>query len=431
MGQYAAMRRVCIVTPGYISCTPRVVKEADALAEAGYAVHVVFSQGDIERAREHDAVLLKEKTWSSSAVRWSRHRVAERFVYWRSTLRYQCARRVPILAWPFVKIAEHGEGRIYSELACEAAAHPADLFIGHYPIGLAAAAYAASVRGVKLGYDAEDLHTAEQPDTPQGRERTERIAYIEEKYLKRCVHVSAVTSGIAQILSDRYGSVQPVVLHNVFPWSDRLQLDTKIKDRRGPDLSLYWFSQTIGLDRGIQDVIRASGELGGPVQIHLRGSLSEPVKTALLTLAGECGVAERLYFHAPVPPTELLSRTVEHDVGLAVDQPVNASRILSVTNKLFLYMIGGLAIAATDVTGQRAVMEASPNIGCLYQPGDYKALAISLEKWRRNPTELENCKNAALAASKDRWSWEIERQKLVNSIDVILSHAQAEIPQYA
>lgn len=48
--------RVCIVTPGYISSTPRVVKEAEALSQAGYRVRVVFSQGDLERARQHDSI---------------------------------------------------------------------------------------------------------------------------------------------------------------------------------------------------------------------------------------------------------------------------------------------------------------------------------------------------------------------------------------
>jgi len=33
--------RVCLVTTGQPACNPRLVKEADALAEAGFDVHVV------------------------------------------------------------------------------------------------------------------------------------------------------------------------------------------------------------------------------------------------------------------------------------------------------------------------------------------------------------------------------------------------------
>ena len=41
-------RRICLVTPGNLAANPRIVKEADALQEAGYAVTAVvsdYSQG--------------------------------------------------------------------------------------------------------------------------------------------------------------------------------------------------------------------------------------------------------------------------------------------------------------------------------------------------------------------------------------------------
>ena len=34
-------RRICLITPGHVASTPRLVKNADALAAAGYEVHVV------------------------------------------------------------------------------------------------------------------------------------------------------------------------------------------------------------------------------------------------------------------------------------------------------------------------------------------------------------------------------------------------------
>ena len=38
------------------------------------------------------------------------------------------------------------------------------------------------------------------------------------------------------------------------------------EDRRGPGLSLFWFSQVIGLNRGLQDVIRRRRLACGDVQ---------------------------------------------------------------------------------------------------------------------------------------------------------------------
>lgn len=410
---------VCIVTPGYISSSPRVVREADALSRAGYGVRVVFTQGDIEWARCHDALLLREKSWRWAAVGWSQGRPGERGVYWRATLAHQLARRLPAALWPLCAAAERAEGRLYSRLARVAAAEPADLFIGHYPVGLAAAAYAASCWRAKLGYDAEDLHTAEPPRTKAGWRRTSRIDFIERKYLPLCAHLTAVSSGVADALARRYHVPRPLVIHNVFPFRDRAKLDCQKKDRRGPGLSLYWFSQTIGLDRGLQDAIRACSLMDRPVQIHLRGSHSVGVRAALLSLARDCGVAEHLYFHPPVPPTELLSRACEHDVGLALEQPLNASRMFSVTNKFFLFLLAALAVAATDVPGQRALMAACGTAGCLYPPADYRALACHLETWVRLPHTLQACKQAALTAASSRWNWEHESQKLLEAVEVL------------
>src|SRR4051812_7215097 len=61
--------RVVIVTPSFISANPRVLKEADALAESGFDVHVVFGQRAAGAARDHDQTLLASRRWSSTAVR--------------------------------------------------------------------------------------------------------------------------------------------------------------------------------------------------------------------------------------------------------------------------------------------------------------------------------------------------------------------------
>jgi glycosyltransferase involved in cell wall biosynthesis len=416
---------VCVVTPGYLASTPRVVKEADALHDAGYRVRVVFSEGDLDLLREHDQLLLDEKPWRWFAVRWSRRRPDERAVYWRATARHALARRVPAAIGRWGTLAERAEGRLYRELATAAARERADLFIGHYPAGLAAAARAAWAQGARLGYDAEDLHTAEEVATRAGRESARRIDVIERKYLRRCAHVSAAAPRIADALAERYEIARPVVIHNVFPWADRRAMDGRTRDRAGPELSLCWLSQTIGLDRGIGDAIRAAGALGRPVQIHLRGSASEGVRQAVLALARESGegVAGRVYLHPPVPPGELLSRIAEHDVGLALEQGHTASNALTVTNKLFLYLLAGLAVAATDVPGQRDVVTTCAEAAALYPCGDWRELARALDRWQRCPERLRACRDAALSAARTRWNWERERGVLLESVARALAGA--------
>lgn len=411
-------KTVCIVTPDYINSNPRTVKEADALHQAGFNVRVVFSQGNLENIRIFDKILLKEKQWKWDIVGWSPFRKEERILYYKSKLRFHIAKRLHPLFWQFAKLAEYAEGRVYKELAKACVSEKADIYIGHYPAGLAAAAFAAFKRGAKLGYDVEDLYTEEQ--IPPMRKR--RIELIERRYLPHCSYVTVASELFADEMVKRYSISPPLVIYNVFPWAERENLDGKVKDRQGDPLSLYWFSQTIGENRGIEDAIRAAGLLEGRVQIHLRGNiLSESVRNKFIVLARECRVEKFIYFHLPVPPKEILSRITEHDIGLALEQPVSLNRMLCITNKIFYYQLAGLAIAATDTPGQKHIISNySPEAGFLYKPGDYQALADNLNKLISNPDKLRLCKQAALKAAQERWNWEIESRKFIENISRLL-----------
>jgi glycosyltransferase involved in cell wall biosynthesis len=415
MGAASAMGRVCIVTPSYLASTPRVVREADALSAAGFDVRVTFTQGPFERLRAHDAELLASRRWRASIHRWSTARSGERWTFLRSGVRHRLAQRLAArLDMP--GLAERAEGRIYPELAALAMAEPADLFIGHYPTGLAAAAAAARCHTAQLGYDIEDLYADTYPLTDEWRPVRDRIIQLERRYVPACRHLTAVSAPVADAFAGRYATSLPVLVHNAHPWADRQRLDGRVVDRQGPALSLFWFSQVVGLDRGLQDAIRAAGLVPAPVQIHLRGSVDDQVRRELTELAASCGLADRLYFHPRSAPDELLSRAAEHDVGLALETADALNRRLTVTNKLFLYLTAGLALATTDVPGQRGILESCPRAGALHAPGDVAALAAHLTAWARHPDRLAEAKQASLDAAKTQWNAEGEGARLVAGV---------------
>lgn len=417
-----ARRKICIVTPGYIASTPRVVREADALAEAGYDVRVVFTQGQLEHIREHDAAVVAGRSWRYASVKWSSARQDERWAHLRSGLRHKLAGALPAPAWLVPGVAERAEGRAYPELAELAAAEPADLFIGHYPAGLAAAAHAAKSQGAVLGYDVEDLYAETFGEDASWATTRSRIVWLERRYVPACAYVSAVSTPVADEFVKRYSpGADVVVVHNCHPWRDREAIDGQIRDRRGPALSLYWYSQVVGLDRGIQDAIKAASLLPVPPQLHLRGDIDGGAREALTQMARECGVTEALHFHEPVPPTELLSRACEHDVGLALELATPLNKALTASNKIFLYLMAGLAIAATDTRGQRSIVGAAPEVGALYAIGDAGALAGHLRRWQSDARGLASAKSAALDLARSRWNSEAEARIIVHAIDRVLA----------
>ncbi len=405
---------ICIITNAAICCNPRVVKEADALAAAGYEVRVVASH-HVRWAVEWDAKLMVQRHWKLDSIRW--HGSETRNLKLRSGIRQRTFKLLSTFSNDRL-LPERAYSRLYHELYREATRQRADLFIAHNPQALAVAAEAANHFRVDFAFDSEDLHTGEFSAAEQESKSYRLLKQLESKYLPQCVYVTSPSEGISQALVDLYALKNTRTIHNVFDFSERERLDGKIKDRRRSALSLYWYSQIVGLDRGLQDVIRAISLLRAPVQLHVRGDLQEDVRHELVQLATASGVLDHIHFHAPVPPEELLSRACEHDVGLALEQRVNENRNLTVTNKVFHYLLASLSIAATATEGHRSILETCTDTGFSYEPGDHQSLAQGLQQLIDSPSLLKQRKSAALEAARTHWNWEMESRKLV---DLVLS----------
>lgn len=411
------MRRICLVTATSVAHDPRLLKVADSLHAAGHAVRVASCQ-NLAWVAAYDERLMAGRGWRLEAVAMTRRGAAGWLRHRRAWLRNQLCRRALGRATLGVGVAERAYTLAYPELRALAAREPADLYIAHALRALPAAAHAAARHGARLAFDAEDLHTGELHAGRRG-ELAQRLAeHIEAAYIGRCAFVSAPSGPVADELARRYGLPRPLVVHNAFPLADRRPPAEPPRDRRGPALSLYWYSQTIGADRGIQDAIRAAGLIGAPVQIHLRGSLAPAVAAELAELARRCGLDGRLFFHPQAPPEELPALAAEHDVGLALEPGLahSLNNALTVSNKLFAYLLAGLAVAASDTPGQRSVLAGEPRAGFLYPPGDYQALAAGLREWAARPAALAAARAAAIDAARTRWCWEIEAPPLLERI---------------
>ena len=123
--------------------------------------------------------------------------------------------------------------------------------------------------------------------------------------------------------------------------------------------------------------------------------------------------------HDIVESEELLSRIAEHDIGFAGEQTFCRSRDLTVTNKILHYLLGGLAVVASDTAGQREVAAAAPEAVTLYAGGDAVALAAALDRLLSSPAALQQAQAASLRAAQGRFRWETIAQRLVQSVEAV------------
>jgi glycosyltransferase involved in cell wall biosynthesis len=247
------------------------------------------------------------------------------------------------------------------------------------------------------------------------------LRFLERELLVRGVYGSCPSHVLSEALAKEYGGKPPIVLYNAFPWTDRGAIDGRRKERRNAAIvSICWYSQTLGPGRGIEDLVGALPLLKCEAEIHLRGHATPGMVDWIRDRIPERW-RRRVFFHPLVANEELLSRIAEHDIGFAGEMPYSRSRDLTVTNKILHYLLGGLAVVASDTAGQREVAMRAKDAVTVYQPGNPAALANALDGLLASNARLANAKSAALQMARDIFCWEGQEQTLLAAIAATLA----------
>jgi hypothetical protein len=334
-----------------------------------------------------------------------------RSTYCRSGIRYHSARLAAKMVGasaPFAIVAR-AFGRVHPELVRAATAEPFDFIYGGTTGALSAIAEAARRQRVRYAIDLEDLHSAET----SGRDAQETdalAARVERAVLSRAAFVTTSSDAIAQAYGSLYG-ITPVVIGNTFPLPS---VPPDFSRPAGGPLRMYWFSQTIGAGRGLEDAVVALGRAGVAAELTLRGRPLAGYLESLSGLAAAHAPRLAIVHRPPAPPDAMVDLARGYDVGLALEQMMPPNRRLCVTNKAFTYILAGVAVAISDTPGQHALGLDLGSGAALVAPGDVDALAGAFAHWNGNPALLDCAKRCAWQAAVRRWHWEhdLERGRL-------------------
>jgi hypothetical protein len=413
------LKKICLVSTGHLSTNPRALKAADALAAAGFDVRVVTINYDPSKWRV-DQALMASRRWVYQGVKVPAQGFS-RGLWLRSALRQKLYLNCGILRRR-PRGPELALSRYLPQLTRLAGTEPADLFIAHSVQAMPATVAAARQWQAKAGVDFEDIFSGMKSFTAPQTWHDEVAAAVEKKYISEWDYMTAASPGVAAAVAKRYGCPLPVVVLNVFPLAERPAMPPA-RDRPGP-LRLYWFSQTIGGDRGLTDAIRAMGMLpAGSVELHLRGSCAADVQYLLRRLLDENKVSSQaLVFHPLASPEQMIALAAEFDVGLGLEEPVSENRIICMTdlctNKVFTYLLAGLALAATSEKDSHEVYDGA---GFVYPHGQPEKLAAGLRRWQENPAALRAAKAKAWQLGETRYNWDSEKIKLVAAVKQTLN----------
>lgn len=415
--------RVCLITSAHLSYNPRLIKEADALDSEGFSVRVVAMEVEAHKTA-FDKHLMKSRSWRLVTVNARRDLLVSRFRWFLAAVR-QSLFGLVMRKQSSEFALRNTYSRYAAELARAAAREKADLFIAHNLPALPAAAQAAQRYNAKLGFDAEDFHRGEFQEHSDDEWIRQQTIRAEEMYMPRCDYVTTPSDGIGNAYVAVLRIPKPITIMNVFPRSDRSghTLSAELlRERQGDGISLYWQSQVIGPDRGLSDALHATAMLRGKVRLHLRGSWANGYKEKFEDEVRRLDIAGYVHMLAVAAPEELVERAAQHDIGLALEIPVSQNRSICMqdlcTNKIFTYLLAGLAIAATGTSPVSSIFEGA---GFAYKSGDPASLAEGLNRWIEDPNALSIARRVARDLGEMKYNWDVEKRKFLALVEKTLA----------
>ncbi len=403
------------MTLGQPSTNPRLLKEALLFSDRGYEVHVLYCFWS-KWGYHADRKIIANYP-SISWVEIGGNPYTKKLEYFFTRVRFKIVRLLAAHFTYSLYWVERSVCRCFNELYNSGSAINASLYIAHNLGALPIIGKIASLDKKPFIFDAEDFHRGQSLN---GSVSYIQTSLIENYWMPKAKLITTASPFIAEQYKFILG-IQSLVINNVFSTEKAPEINVNIV----PPIKLFWFSQTVGKGRGLEDILIALKKF--PLtffSITVMGDLSSEVENYLCELVSEKNEMQvDLSFLKPVDPEQIFEIASAFDIGLAIEPGINENNDLCFSNKLFTYLLSGNAILFTSTTAQQSFFNQHSNIGWIYPSGDIDRLELVLKQIKSNPLEILSYKRNAQQLAKKVYNWEIEQTKLMNHLSLIEKNA--------
>jgi glycosyltransferase involved in cell wall biosynthesis len=287
----------------------------------------------------------------------------------------------------------------------------ADIYHSTDLITLLAGFLLKKFNGGKLVYDTHELWIDSITNYPIWLKKI--LGFYEMFLIRRADVVVTVNESIAKELVNRYHISYPVVVLNCPVYSE----SSNCKKEDGKVHLLYH-----GIyirERGLEEIIRSMQYVDTRCVLSLRGydgyipkGMDGDYLNELKKIVLEHGLEKRVEFLNPVAMVDMVKSIDNYDIGLMPYIPTNMNQLYASPNKTFEYMMGGLAVAVSNIPEQvRFVVENG--IGMAFNPRDPNDISRVVNLMISDVKILNGMKEKALNLAKNKYNWEVQGEKLV------------------
>lgn len=280
---------------------------------------------------------------------------------------------------------------------------------------LLACRMASKIKRKKIIYDSHEYFT-EVPEL-SGRKFVKKTwERIEGKIFPKLDFIITVNDSIAALYKKKYNK-DLLVIRNVPISAKEIKIKTK-QELALPENKHIFILQGSGIniDRGAEEALEAMQYIEDCILLIIGGGDVFPILHEILNKNTD--LQKKVIIKNLMPREELISYTMNADIGLTLDKSNNINYLYSLPNKVFDYMQGGNAILGSDLPEVK-------NIVNTYQTGraisnlSAQNIALVLNEMISDKKHLEIWKKNSILASKEL-CWENESKKLYEKLKIFL-----------
>ena len=388
--------RACLMAISAIADDPRVRRQGDALRAAGWNVTAVGLLG----ARS------PEPSWPIICVSPA---PPERRLQ-RLAAHYKYAGASFLVAARFsAAIAEMYHRQQPLPVAYYGAARniAADLYVANDWWTLPVAARLAAEHGGRYAYDSHELSTAEYGQNARWRHLFRPyVRKLERKHIRRAAVISTVSEGIAKTLKTLHGLAQPIHVIRSLPKYE----ECRHRPTNAAAIKALYHGLMVP-DRGLEELIISVKAWRPEYSLALRGSGMPDYIAHLKALTESHSVSDRVSFLDPVNMVDLITAASVFDIGVFAMPNLTLQSQFVLPNKLFEYIMAGLAICVTDLPEMAHIVRRH-DLGALIAAASPAAIADAVN--RLTPSLIDAYKKNSLTAAREL-CWEQESRHMLQA----------------
>lgn len=380
---------VCVLSLSAIADDARVRRQAETLVDAGMRVTAIGLAG----ARGH------RPEWQRVELAAEPMPLSSRLVHGAAMIVAGSTRLGAAVAYWVVPR--------YRQLFAAARECRARLYLANDWETLPIARRAARLHRGAYAFDSHELAVLEAQSRPRfPRAYARWIRRLERSAIHDADFVMTVGDALADQLMRSYQlDVKPTVVRNVPAYAP---VATNVVN----DPLVVLYHGALAADRRLDVLVDTAARCSDRFRFVIRGSGSASYENELANLIAERRVQDRVRIEPPVPIEQVVAAAASADIGVVAMPTSNVQAAVALPNKLFDYIMAGLAIVGTDLPELRRVI-GGHDVGITVPDFEPGALADALQLL--TPERVAHYKRRAAVAAK-HLAWEAESRALVSVV---------------